>query len=263
VADRCVTMATRTRNLVRLALLIGMALALYWFIRVFDARHLLRVILEHISELGPWAPFWFVVAYVVACIVFFPGVILTLGAGILFSIPMGTILVSIGAALGAGCAFLISRYAARNWVVRKFSSNPLFQAVDGAVERDGWKIVGLIRLSPAFPFIPLNFVFGLTKIPFWQFFFVTWAGILPSCALFVYLGSLIGDLAELGARPIASGNSKWIVSGIGLASAVVVSILVTRIARRSLAEAAAIRRTHAQSEPTDSGTVNSIPEHGG
>lgn len=213
------------------------ALALYWVLRVFDARVLVRAVLERIGEIGPWAPLWFVLSYVVACVIFFPGVILTLGAGILFGVPKGTILVSIGATLGAGSAFLLARYLARDWVVRKFSTNQNFRAIDRAVGRDGWKIVGLIRLSPAFPFIPLNFVFGLTRIPFWQFFFVTWVCILPSSCLFVYLGSLIGDIAALGNQPIATGKTKWIVSGAGLASAIIVTGLVTRMARRALTQA--------------------------
>jgi uncharacterized membrane protein YdjX (TVP38/TMEM64 family) len=227
------------RVVLRVAILLLAGLAVYWVLRVFDARLLLRSALERIGELGPWAPLWFVLAYVIACVIFFPGVILTLGGGILFGVTKGTLLVSIGATLGAACAFLLARYFARDWVVQKFSTNQNFRAIDDAVERDGWKIVGLIRLSPAFPFIPLNFVFGLTKIPFWHFFFITWLCILPSSCLFVYLGSLIGDIAALGNQPIATGKTKWVVSAIGLVSAIIVTGLVTRIARRALTQTTA------------------------
>src|SRR5262245_55012988 len=116
-----------------------------------DARQILREVLRHISALGPWGPFWFIMTYIIACLTFFPGVILTLGGGILFGVVKGTLYVSIGATLGAACAFLLSRYLARDWVTRKFSSNLTFRTIDDAVERDGWKIVGLIRLSPVFP----------------------------------------------------------------------------------------------------------------
>lgn len=208
--------------------------ALAWLFRMSDPRQLLRTALERISALGPWAPLWFIITYIVACLTFFPGVILTLGGGVLFGVLRGTLFVSIGATIGAGCAFLLSRYLARDWVTRNFSSNPRFRAIDQAVERDGWKIVGLIRLSPAFPFIPLNFVFGLTRIPFGHFVAITWVSILPMSCLFVYLGSLIGDIAKLGSGPIATGNAKWIVTAIGLFSTVIVTALVTRIARRAL-----------------------------
>ena len=77
----------------------------------------------------------------------------------------------------------MSRYFARAWVTEKFGHDPRFRAIDTAVEREGWKIVGLIRLSPAFPFIALNFVFGLTKIPFWHFIVITFFALIPNGGL--------------------------------------------------------------------------------
>ena len=227
----------RQKQVIRLLILLAVCAGIYWTFRLLDPREVLRQALAKIDQLGPWAPIWFVVAYIVACLTFFPGVILTLGAGILFGVIKGTLLVAVGASIGAGCAFLLSRYLARNWVVAKFARNANFQALDNAVERDGWKIVGLIRLSPAFPFIPLNFVFGLTKIPFWHFYFVTLFALVPNTSLFVYLGSLIGDIAALGTRPIATGRMKWVVAAVGLISTIIVTGLVTRIVRRALTKA--------------------------
>jgi uncharacterized membrane protein YdjX (TVP38/TMEM64 family) len=228
-------MASFKRNTLRAFLLVVFVSLAVYLVRITDARYLMRVSLVRISDLGAWAPFWFVMIYIVACLTFFPGFILTMGAGILFGTLKGTIYVSIGATMGAALGFLISRYLARQWVQKKFSRNAKFRAIDEAVASEGWKIVGLIRLSPVFPFIPMNFLFGLTKIPFWQFFFATWAGILPVCVLFVYLGTLLGDIAALGTQPIAAGKTKWIVSGIGIGTAVVVSVVISRIARRALA----------------------------
>lgn len=229
-------MASPRRHLLRLFLLIAAGFLAVWVVRITDARVILRAVLERIQNLGPLAPLYFILAYVVACLTFFPGVILTLGAGVLFGVVKGTVFVSIGATLGAGCAFLLSRYLARGWVYARFSGNPKFRAVDEAVAREGWKVVGLIRLSPVFPFIPLNFVFGLTSIPFIHFFLITWVSILPMSALFVYLGSLIGDIAALGTRPVATGQTKWVVTGIGLITTIIVTLFVTRFARRALAE---------------------------
>lgn len=222
------------RNVVQLIILLCVVVGVAWVFRMSDPRQVLRTILARIHDLGAWAPLFFILTYIVACLTFFPGVILTLGGGVLFGVVRGTLFVSIGATIGAGCAFLLSRYLARNWVTRKFSNNQRFRAIDDAVERDGWKIVGLIRLSPAFPFIPLNFVFGLTKIPFWHFFFITWVSIIPMSCMFVYLGSLIGDIAALGNQPIATGHTKWVVTSIGLTTTIIVTVLVTRIARRAL-----------------------------
>ena len=228
-------MASFKRNALRGFLLIVLVSLAVYLVRITDPRHLLRVSLMRISDLGPWAPVCFILIYIVACLTFFPGFILTMGAGILFGIFHGTLYVSIGATLGAACAFFISRYIARRWVLKHFARNPKFRAIDDAVANEGWKIVGLIRLSPVFPFIPMNFIFGLTKIPFWQFFFATWLGIIPVCLLFVYLGTLLGDIAALGTQPVAAGKTKWILSGIGIGTTAVVSFFIARIARKALA----------------------------
>jgi uncharacterized membrane protein YdjX (TVP38/TMEM64 family) len=222
------------RNIIRVILLCGFGFLVVWLVRITDARQILRVVLERVNGMGAWAPFWYILAYIVACLTFFPGVILTMGAGILFGVLWGTLYTTIGATLGAAAAFLISRYVARDWVRRKLDKYPLFRTVDDAVAKEGWKVAGLIRLSPAFPYIPLNFIFGLTRIPFWQFVLVTFVAIHPLTALFVYLGSLVGDVAELGNRPVASGNMKWMVAGIGLTSTIIVTLIVTRIAKRTL-----------------------------
>jgi uncharacterized membrane protein YdjX (TVP38/TMEM64 family) len=228
-------MGTKRRNLVRVALLIAAGCLVFWLFRLAEPRYLLRLALERIQGLGPLAPLLFIVVYVVSCLVFFPGIILTLGAGILFGVVWGTVYVCLGATLGASTAFLLSRYFARQWLLKKFSSSLRFRAIDQAVEKDGWKVVGLMRLSPVFPFIPLNFIFGATSVPYLHFAAATAIGILPATFMFVYLGSLIGSLAELGHRPIATGQAKWVVTALGVITTMIVTIAVTRLARRALA----------------------------
>lgn len=223
------------RNIVRGIVAAAVVLTVVWLWRAADPREITRGLLAWIEALGPWAPFWFVAAYVLSCLTFFPGILLTAGGAILFGVPKAVLLVSIGATIGAACGFLISRYAARGWVQRKWGANPRFAAIDAATEREGWKIVGLMRLSPVVPFVPMNFLFGLTRVPLLHFVLATWAGILPLTFVYALLGSVIGDLAELGKQPVSSGPWKWIITAAGLASTVVVTLLVTRVAKRALA----------------------------
>jgi len=115
------------------------------------------------------------------------GSALTLGAGILFGVLRGSIIVSIAATLGATAAFLIARYVAREWVARKIAAHPKFAAVDQAVASEGWKMVGLIRLSPIFPFSLMNYAFGLTRVSLRDYFFASWIGMLPGTVMYVPL----------------------------------------------------------------------------
>jgi uncharacterized membrane protein YdjX (TVP38/TMEM64 family) len=138
--------------------------------------------------------------YILATILFIPGSLLTLGAGVLFGVLWGSIYVSIGATIGAAGAFLVGRYLARGWVEKRIEGNDKFKAIDQAVAREGWKIVGLTRLSPVFPFNLLNYAFGITQVSFKDYFFPTWIGITPGTVLYVYIGSLAGSLASLGTK---------------------------------------------------------------
>lgn len=199
------------------------------------AQAVLQELLTRVRELGPWGPAVFIAAYVAATVFFVPGALLTLGAGALFGVGFGTLYVSIGSVVGATAAFLIGRYLARGWVARKLGDNPRFAAVSAAVRREGWKIVGLTRLSPAFPFNLLNYAFGLTEVRLRDYVLASWLGMLPGTVMYVYIGSLAGTLSGLGASRTKS-PAEWALYAVGLVATILVTVLVTRIARASLDE---------------------------
>ena len=202
--------------------------------RYFDAPALLRTALEAIARLGAWGPVLFVVLYVAATVLFLPGSILTLGAGVVFGVARGAIIVSISATLGATAAFLVGRYVARDWVAGKIEGNPKFKAIDEAVAREGWKIVGLTRLSPVFPFNLLNYAFGLTRVSLSHYVIASWIGMMPGTVMYVYLGSVAGTLAGAGGGTSRT-PAQWTLYAVGLAATIGVTVYVTRLARRALA----------------------------
>src|SRR5678815_455817 len=83
---------------------IGIALAL----KYFHVQDLLKSALDWIGKLGPWGPVIFVGLYVVATVLFVPGSVLTLGAGAVFGVALGSVCVSISATLGATCLLYTS-----------------------------------------------------------------------------------------------------------------------------------------------------------
>src|SRR5438067_833076 len=142
----------------------GAGVALVLALKYFRVQDLLKSALDWIGELGPWGPVIFVGLYVVATVLFVPGSVLTLGAGAVFGVVLGSVCVSIGATLGATAAFLVGRYLARDAIARKIEKSEKFATIDRAVADEGWKIVLLTRLSPVFPFTLLNYAFGLTRV---------------------------------------------------------------------------------------------------
>ena len=153
----------------------------------------------------------------------------------MFGLLAGSIYVSIGATLGATCAFLVGRYLARGWVAGKLEGNPKFKAIDRAVAREGWKIVGLARLSPFFPFNLLNYAFGLTEISLRDYFFATWAGMIPGIIMYVYIGSLAGDVARIGTRPVRRTPAQWTLEVVGFIASVAVAVVRHLRRRQGLA----------------------------
>src|ERR1700736_3869707 len=182
----------------RLLLVIVAIAALIVLGRHFHLGEVFAAMLDRIRGLGALAPVLFVILYIVGAILFIPGSVLTIGGGVLFGLLWGSIYVSIGATIGATAAFLIGRYLARDWVRRQLEGNRKFAAIDRAVGREGWKIVLLTRLSPVFPFNLLNYAFGVTAVTLRDYVIATWVGITPGTVLYVYLGSLGGNLATAG-----------------------------------------------------------------
>jgi uncharacterized membrane protein YdjX (TVP38/TMEM64 family) len=225
-------MASGSHRLLKIIVTVLVAAALIWVLYYFMIpsslqRQVARA-LDWVANLGLWGPIVFLVLYVLACVCFVPGSVLTLGAGALFGVVKGTILVSPSATLGATAAFLVGRYLARDWVARKIENNPEFRAVDKAVAEEGWKIVLLTRLSPAFPFNLLNYAFGLTRIRLRDYVLASWIGTLPGTILYVYIGSL----AQAGARHTTP--AEWALRVVGLLATLAVTVLLTRVAKKAL-----------------------------
>jgi uncharacterized membrane protein YdjX (TVP38/TMEM64 family) len=193
-------------------------------------ENFLTGILDWIATLGVWGPIFFALVYILACVFFIPGSVLTLGAGAVFGVVKGFILVSISSTLGATAAFLIGRYFARDWVAKKIGNNATFNAIDHAAADEGWKIVGLTRLSPLFPFSLMNYAFGLTRVSLRDYFVASWIGMMPGTLMYVYLGSL-ARVARGQTPPL-----EWTLRIVGLVATVLVTILLARMARQALAQ---------------------------
>jgi uncharacterized membrane protein YdjX (TVP38/TMEM64 family) len=207
--------------------------------KYFHVQDLLKAALTWIGKLGPWGPVIFVGLYVVATVLFIPGSVLTLGAGAVFGVALGSVCVSISATLGATAAFLVGRYLARDAIARKIEKKESFAAIDRAVADEGWKIVLLTRLSPAFPFTLLNYAFGLTRVKLSHYVLASWLGMIPGTVMYVYLGSLI----NVGAGHRQRTTGEWVLYGIGLLATVSVTVFVTRLARKALATRIGSRET--------------------
>ncbi len=210
-------------------------------IRALPMDRVIDLVESKADGLGLWGPFALGAAYVVAALAFFPGSALTLTAGAVFGLVWGTVMVSLASTTAAALAFLIARYLARDKVVRQARKFPKFQAIDRAIGEGGWKIIAMLRLSPAVPFSLGNYLFGLTAIRFLPYVLASWLFMLPGTFMYVYLGYIGAE----GLRSAASAErgktpGEWALLAVGLLATVAVTVYVTRLARRALRQQTSI-----------------------
>lgn len=223
----------RTPDVVRWVSVALIVVALLVIAHALPIRQLTETGADQIKRLGFWGPAVYGLIYVAATVLFVPGSILTLTAGAVFGLVVGLITVSLGATTGAMLAFLIARYLAREKVAELARKNPRFGAIDRAIAEGGWKIVALLRLSPAVPFNLQNYLYGLTSIGFWPCLLASWLAMLPGAFLYVYLGHVAGT-AVAGQHPRSPG--QWAMLVVGLLATLAVTIYITALARRKLRE---------------------------
>jgi uncharacterized membrane protein YdjX (TVP38/TMEM64 family) len=190
-----------------------------------------------VEGLGALGPLAFIAGYALAVVAFVPGSALTLASGAIFGVGKGTLLVFVAALLGSTAAFLIARHGARAAIERRIAGDARFAAIDRAIAEEGRKIVFLLRLSPIFPFVLLNYGLGLTRVRLADYV-VAGAGMLPGTLLYVYLGDAAGRaVAAAGGAAPARSPVEWALFGVGLLATAAVTFVVTRIARRALRDA--------------------------
>ena len=185
---------------------------------------------RQVNGLGVLGGILYAAIFVVGSLLFVPGSILGLGAGYLFGFAGGMAVAWAAATVTAAIGFLIARYLARHPVERAARRNPRFAAIDAAIARSGWKMVCLLRLAAIVPFSLSNYLFGLSSVDFVTYMATSAVATLPGIFFYVYLGAAGRSLAENGPR----SPWEWAVLAAGIAASVVMTVVITRIAKRHL-----------------------------
>jgi uncharacterized membrane protein YdjX (TVP38/TMEM64 family) len=182
-------------------------------------------------------PLIFILFFNVATLFCIPASLLAIRAGYVFGLGWGTIYVLVAAMFGAIFAFWMGRYLTRHRVQRKLQGNVRFRAIAHAVEKEGWKIVLLTRLSPIFPFNLTNYAFGVTQISLKNYSLGS-LGILPGTVLYTYMGSLSNELTTIdfsaSSLPLSLQIVQWGLRFIGLAATLIITLYINRIAKKAL-----------------------------
>jgi uncharacterized membrane protein YdjX (TVP38/TMEM64 family) len=199
-----------------------------------QASTLLLPFAEWVRSLGVWGPLAYIGGYTIAAVFLLPAFLLTVAAGALWGFTFGLLYAMAGATVGASCAFLAGRHLVRRFVENYVNQHPTLAAIDRAVEAEGARLVLLVRMSPAVPYVLLNYVLGISRLPF-RDHLIGLIGMTPIAAMYVYAGKVAGDLALLASGAAApKGTAYYVLLSVGLIATVVATVMVTRAAKKAL-----------------------------
>jgi uncharacterized membrane protein YdjX (TVP38/TMEM64 family) len=209
------------------------------------------ILLVRLLPIGPWLKAFqawarglglaglalYALIYAVCTVLFVPGSVLTLGAGAIYGLWLGTAVVLVGANLGAFFAFLLARTLLRRRVESMTAGNAKFRALDRAIGQEGGRIVFLVRLAPVFPFNFVNYAFGLTGVKTAAYVLATLAGMVPGTFAYVYLGAVGATAAQAAGPAPEVGGTKLLINLAGAVIALVATVFVARVASRAIKKA--------------------------
>ncbi|HEY4282416.1 MAG TPA: TVP38/TMEM64 family protein [Chthoniobacterales bacterium] len=203
----------------------------------FPVADYLAWVQQKVMHLGVWSAVWYPLLYACCNVLLLPGGLLSVGGGFFFGLWWGFLIVLIGNVVGAAISFFIGRTVGRNCLKRGVLRNTTFDALEPAVEREGWKIILLSQLHPLFPTSLLNYLYGLTTIRFRTC--ILWVAVGQAPGLFLY--TYLGTLGQLGLNIVRGRNHPRIIEyffwGGGLLLSAVILIALGRVSLRLLQEA--------------------------
>ena len=235
--DRGHGMSQMTSGMLKVSIALIVAALLVSVAYLLPIRSWLAGVIEWASSAGAAGILAVVVVYILGCLFFFPGSVITLGAGYAFGFWWGYLAVTLGSVLGATAAFLAGRTLLRGFVASRVEGNHRFAAIDQAVGERGFWVVMLTRLSPVFPFNLLNYAYGLTRVRTVDYVLGSWLGMIPGTLLYVYLGTALQKITAVTSGDAAPHPARTVLFVLGLFATAGVSVYVARIARRALRDA--------------------------
>ncbi|MGI6433943.1 MAG: TVP38/TMEM64 family protein [Syntrophomonadaceae bacterium] len=148
----------------------------------------IEVAISYVQSFGLLAPLAAFGLFVIqAALPVFPYIVLASACGLLFGFKLGFILSWSGALCGACLSYVIFRWAGGNWARERLLFRWGYDINHIDREAAFWSIL-LARVIPIIPTPVINVLAGVGKVPFWNFFFSSALGKIPTALLYTGLG---------------------------------------------------------------------------
>ncbi|GAM24424.1 hypothetical protein SAMD00019534_075990 [Acytostelium subglobosum LB1] len=219
---------------IKLALLVLVIVGICLAVFVFKLQTHLDVLQTMVDKFGI-VPGGLIFVAIFICLILFlvPVTIPTILAGIIFKLWFGILFVWCSSMLGATIAFLLGKYVFRDSIQKKIEKNKKLQAIDQAIGQEGWKIVLLLRLTPIVPEAILNYALAVTNVNYIPYIICTGIGLVPGVSFFIYMGTMIGNISEIGKRK-PMGKSDIIMYAVSGVAMIITIAFITIIVRRAI-----------------------------
>lgn len=217
-------------------LLAGGGLALLWWVGHHVADEV-QVLERHIESLGLWGTVVFVLLMLVLTSVFVPESLMSMVAGFAYGPVWGTLLAFVAVALTAIANFHMASRLLQRPIARVLEGSPKLKAIQSAANRQGFRLMLLLRLTPLSP-VMVSYALGAGGARFTPFVLAT-IGLLPALAMEAYFGHTAKHLTQVSVNPQAHSMLHTLMTIGGLAICAIVTFYLSRVATKALAEAEA------------------------
>lgn len=215
----------KSHRLITALLILGLLVLAAWMLPLED---LILDLQKWVDENPAWSFPALVALLIVGILLMLPASVMMMVSGFLFGLSKGFLAVWLAVVLASTAAFWIARKLARPMIERRLATRPSFTAIDRAIRRKGFYVVLLTRLILLLPFPALNYSHGLTDVRLRDYLAATMIGMVPAIFLFVYLGTLASDVADImnGQVTLEDNQLLAVIFGGGVVLLVVAAIVV-------------------------------------
>ncbi|KAI8359767.1 snare associated Golgi protein-domain-containing protein [Mortierella sp. GBAus27b] len=220
---------------IKAGLLVTLVVLIILSFTVFRIQDHVKDVLKYIDQHKRIGAVLFILSYTVACTLFLPGSLFTVGAGFLFKpFPLALLVVLLGDVVASVWAFIFGRYVFHDWVKNTMSKHPKFSALDEVIKDDGWKIVVMLRLTPI-PFNLITYFFSITSIDLLTVVWATCIGVLPGSCIGIWIGSLLKGLSGIDHPELETKN--LVVIAMNFVFVICCILTLSMFGKRSLRKA--------------------------
>jgi len=221
----------KSHRLLVLLVILGVLIVAAWMLPL---EKLILDLQQWVDKNPAWSFPVLVALLVIGILLMMPASVMMMVSGFLFGLGKGFLAVWLAVVLASTAAFWIARKLARPMIERRLASRPQFVAIDRAIRRKGFYVVFLTRLVLLLPFPALNYSHGLTDVRLRDYVAGTMIGMVPAIFLFVYLGTLASDVADIMNGQVKLEGSQLVAVILGSVVVLLAVAVIVVAARKAL-----------------------------